>query len=430
MGRWTPMSEQTLSAPVSRAQTVNIRGATLRAIYIIWKRDLIRYWRDRTRVIASLAQPVLFLFVFGSGLSASLRGSSGGFGGTGSSLQYAQFIFPGIIGMSVLFTSIFSAMSIVWDREFGFLKEVLVAPIHRSAVAIGKTLGGATQAMFQGLVILILAPLVGVKLTFLGVIEIIPMAFLFAFAVSALGVAVAARMRTMQGFQMVMNFLMMPMFFLAGALFPLGANLPGWLTVLTRLDPASYGIDAIRRVVLSAAGVPSRVLDSLGLTLFGHSLSVWTEEAELVFFGAPIDDQVANVVMAQLLFLAGEDPEKDIWLYINSPGGSVYAGLAIYDTMQYVEPRVGAICMGIAASMAAVLLAGGAAGMRLSLPNTRVLIHQPSGGFSGQATDIQIHAQEILRVRHRLDEILAHHTGKPIEIINHDSDRDFFMSAE
>src|ERR1700686_2705900 len=150
----------------------------------------------------------------------------------------------------------------------------------------------------------------------------------------------------------------------------------------------------------------------------------------IIFIGTPIDDQVANVVMAQLLFLAGEDPEKDIWLYINSPGGSVYAGLAIYDTMQYVEPRVGTICMGIAASMAAILLAGGAAGMRLSLPNTRVLIHQPSGGFSGQATDIQSHAQEILRVRRRLDEILAHHSGKPIEGVNHDSDRDFFMSAE
>src|ERR1035437_255242 len=150
----------------------------------------------------------------------------------------------------------------------------------------------------------------------------------------------------------------------------------------------------------------------------------------IIFIGMPIDDQVANVVMAQLLFLAGEDPEKDIWLYINSPGGSVDAGLAIYDTMQYVEPRVGTICMGIAASLAAILLAGGAAGMRLSLPNTRVLIHQPSGGFSGQATDIQIHAQEILRVRHRLDEILAHHSGKPIEVVNHDSDRDFFMSAE
>ena len=150
----------------------------------------------------------------------------------------------------------------------------------------------------------------------------------------------------------------------------------------------------------------------------------------IIFIGTPIDDQIANVVMAQLLYLAGNDPEKDIMLYINSPGGSVYAGLAIYDTMQYVEPRVGTICMGIAASMAAVLLAGGAPGMRLSLPNTRVLIHQPSGGFSGQAADIQIHAQEILRVRRRLDEILSHHTGKPIEVVNRDSDRDFFMSAE
>jgi ATP-dependent Clp protease protease subunit len=150
----------------------------------------------------------------------------------------------------------------------------------------------------------------------------------------------------------------------------------------------------------------------------------------IIFIGTPIDDQVANVVMAQLLFLAGEDPEKDIMIYINSPGGSVYAGLAIYDTMCYVEPRVGTICMGIAASMAAVILAGGETGMRFSLPNTRVLIHQPSGGFSGQAADIQIHAQEILRVRRRIDEILAHHTGKPIEVINRDSDRDFFMSAE
>jgi ATP-dependent Clp protease protease subunit len=150
----------------------------------------------------------------------------------------------------------------------------------------------------------------------------------------------------------------------------------------------------------------------------------------IIFIGTPIDDQVANVVMAQLLFLEGEDPEKDVAIYINSPGGSVYAGLAIYDTMQYIRPRVSTICMGLAASMAAVLLAGGAPGMRYSLPNTRVLIHQPSGGFSGQAADIQIHAQEILRVRRRLDEILALHTGKPLEVINRDSDRDYFLSSD
>ena len=150
----------------------------------------------------------------------------------------------------------------------------------------------------------------------------------------------------------------------------------------------------------------------------------------IIFIGTPIDDQVANVVMAQLLFLEGEDPEKDISIYINSPGGSVYAGLAIYDTMQYVRPRVSTICLGLAASMAAVLLAGGANGARYSLPNTRVLIHQPSAGFSGQATDIAIHAQEILRVRRRLDEILASHTGKSVEDVNRDSERDFFMSAD
>ena len=149
----------------------------------------------------------------------------------------------------------------------------------------------------------------------------------------------------------------------------------------------------------------------------------------IIFIGTPIDDFVANVVMAQLLYLEGEDPEKDINIYINSPGGSVYAGLAVYDTMQYVRPRVSTICLGLAASMAAVLLAGGAKGARYSLPNTRILIHQPSAGFQGQATDIQIHAQEILRVRRKLDEILARHTGKPIDVINHDSERDFFMSA-
>src|SRR5256886_7400497 len=150
----------------------------------------------------------------------------------------------------------------------------------------------------------------------------------------------------------------------------------------------------------------------------------------IIFIGTPIDYQVANVVMAQLLFLASEDPDKDINIYINSPGGVVTAGLAIYDTMRYVSPRVSTVCMGLAASMATVLLAGGTKGMRFALPNTRILIHQPSGGFQGQATDIQIHAQEILRIRKTLNDILAEHTGQPIEKIERDTERDFFMSAE
>jgi ABC-2 type transport system permease protein len=272
-------------AALPRARAVNTRGATLRAVYIIWYRDVLRYYRDRWRLLASLAQPILFLLVFGTGLSSSLRGASAGFGGRAAAgLQYQQFIYPGIIGMAVLLTAIFGAMSIVWDREFGFLKEVLVAPINRAAVAVGKTLGGATQAMLQGLLLLVLAPLVGVTLTWQGVLELIPLIFVYAFALSALGVAVGAQMRSMQGFQVVMNFLMMPIFFLAGALFPL-QGLPVWMTVLTRLDPASYGIDPLRRTVLGAAGVPSHVLDGLGLTLFGQTLAIWVEEALLIGFG-------------------------------------------------------------------------------------------------------------------------------------------------
>jgi ATP-dependent Clp protease protease subunit len=150
----------------------------------------------------------------------------------------------------------------------------------------------------------------------------------------------------------------------------------------------------------------------------------------VIFLGTPVDDDVANVIMAQLLFLEAEDAEKDISIYINSPGGSVTAGLAIYDTMQYVRPRVSTICIGLAASMSALILAGGAPGMRYSQPNSRMLIHQVSGGFSGQASDIAIHAREALFLRNRLDEILAKHTGKDIEVIHRDTERDYFMDPE
>ncbi len=147
----------------------------------------------------------------------------------------------------------------------------------------------------------------------------------------------------------------------------------------------------------------------------------------IVFLGTPIDDDVANVVIAQLLFLESEDPDKDIMLYVNSPGGSVTSGLAIYDTMQYVKPQVSTICLGQAASMGAFLLAGGAAGKRFAVPNARIMIHQPMGGFSGQATDIDIQAREILRLKARLNEIMAGHTRQPLERIEKDTDRDFFM---
>ena len=150
----------------------------------------------------------------------------------------------------------------------------------------------------------------------------------------------------------------------------------------------------------------------------------------IVFLGHQVDDDVANVITAQLLFLESEDPDKDICLYVNSPGGSVTAGLAIYDTMQYIRPRVSTLCIGLAASIAAVILSGGEAGMRHSLPNTRVLIHQPSAGFQGQSSDIEIHARETLLLRRRIEEILPRHTGRDVEEIHRDCDRDRFMSAD
>jgi len=246
----------------------------VRGVYIVWWRDVIRYWRDRTRVAASLAQPLLYLVIFGSGLSASL--GAGFAGGTG--VSYTQFMYPGIVSMSVLFTSIFAAMGIVWDREFGFMKELLVAPIDRSAIAVGKALGGATQAMFQAAILLLLAPFIGVTITFVSAVLLLVFMAALAFGLSSLGVAIAARMRSMQGFQMVMNFLMMPMFFLSGALFPL-VGLPVWMTVLTRLDPASYGIDPIRRTLL---GAPA---ERLALTLFGETVPMALEVAIIVLFG-------------------------------------------------------------------------------------------------------------------------------------------------
>lgn len=150
----------------------------------------------------------------------------------------------------------------------------------------------------------------------------------------------------------------------------------------------------------------------------------------IIFIGTPIDDMVANLVTAQLLFLEAEDPEKDVYLYINSPGGLITSGMAIYDTMQFVRPDVSTICIGQAASMAALILAAGAAGKRFTLPNTRVLIHQPSGGFSGQATDVDIQAREILRMREITNELLATHTGQSIEKISRDVERDFIMNAQ
>ncbi len=184
--------------------------------------------------------------------------------------------------------------------------------------------------------------------------------------------------------------------------------------------PRGYTISDVIPMVVEQSSRGERAFD-----IFSRLL-----RERIIFLGTPIDDMVSNLTVAQLLFLEAEDPEKDISLYLNSPGGSVTAGMAIYDTMQHIRPQVSTICVGLAASMGAFLLAGGAPGKRLALPHARLMIHQPLGGAQGQATDIEIMAREILYHKRKLNEILAHHTTQPLERIERDTDRDFFMSAE
>jgi ABC-2 type transport system permease protein len=218
----------------------------LLGIYTIWLRDVRRFVRDKPRIIGSLTQPTLFLLILGTGLGHGLsRGFQTAGTGAGGGEGYMAFIFPGIVAMTILFTSAFSAISVIWDREVGFLKEVLVAPVSRWAVTVGKVLGGATVAVMQGCLMLLLAPIAGVKLSLATVLALLPLMFLVAFAMTAMGLAAAARMRSMQGFTVIMNFMVLPIFFLSGAMFPIH-GLPAWMDVLVHVDPLTYGVDALR----------------------------------------------------------------------------------------------------------------------------------------------------------------------------------------
>jgi len=217
----------------------------LNGIYTLWLRDIKRYYRDKPRIIGSFAQPILFLFVLGTGIASSFSV----FGGGGGE-EFLNFMFPGIIGMTVLFTSFFSAMSIVWDREFGFLREILVAPISRTSIVIGKLLGGSTVAIFQGSIILLFSPLLKIPVTFIIVLKVLGVMFLLAMTISTMGVILASVIKSMQAFQVITNFLLMPMFFLSGALFPLN-NTIMWMNIVSKINPLSYGIDAMRSVMLN-----------------------------------------------------------------------------------------------------------------------------------------------------------------------------------
>jgi ABC-2 type transport system permease protein len=251
----------------------------LRAIKIVWKRELVRFSKDRLRILTSLVQPLLFLFVLGAGLNQlSSAGTHG--------VDLKTFIYPGILCIAVMFTAMFSAASIVWDREFGFLREMMVAPVRRSSIIIGKCLGGATVAGFQGVIVLALAGFVHVPYDPVLLLGIFVLQLLLAFSITAFGVMVAARITQMQSFMGVMQMIVMPMFFLAGALYPVG-NLPGWLTVLNRIDPLTYAVDPMRRLVFDHLDVSAAAHKALapGVSWWGWHVPAVLEAGVVAALG-------------------------------------------------------------------------------------------------------------------------------------------------
>ena len=253
----------------------------LRAVSIVWRRELIRFRTDRLRAITSLVQPVLFLFVLGTGLSGLASH------GLPSGVDFKTFIYPGVLAMSVLFTSIFSAASIVWDREFGFLREMLVAPVRRWAIVVGKCLGGATVATFQGLIFLALAGVAHVPYDPLLLLTLVGELLLLSFTLTAFGVMMAARIKQIQAFMALTQLIVLPLFFLSGALYPLN-GLPAWLTVLTRLDPLTYIVDPMRSAVFAHLSVSPLAVHALspGITWFGWVVPLGLSLAMVAFMGA------------------------------------------------------------------------------------------------------------------------------------------------
>jgi ABC-2 type transport system permease protein len=251
----------------------------LRAIKVVWTRELIRFRSDRIRIVTALVQPLLFLFVLGSGLEQLSSASTHG-------VDLKTFIYPGVLCLAVMFTAMFSAASVVWDREFGFLREMMVAPVRRSSIVIGKCLGGATVASVQGVILICLAGAVDVPYEPTLILGVFGLQLLLAFSITAFGVMVAARITQMQSFVGLMQMIVLPMFFLSGALFPV-SNLPGWLAVLNRIDPLTYAVDPMRRLVFSHLDISEsarRALDP-GVTWWGWPVPTGLEVAVVLALG-------------------------------------------------------------------------------------------------------------------------------------------------
>jgi ABC-2 type transport system permease protein len=248
-----------------------------RVVGMVWQRELIRYTRNRERILSGLIQPVLFLFVLGYGMNGIMGATAGA--------EFRRFVYPGVVSMSVVSTAMFSAMSIVWDREFGFLREMLVAPVSRTSLVAGKVVGGSTVAAAQGTIMLVLGPLVGIRLTPWLVIEMIALELLMAAAMTTFGLSVATRIQKMESFQAVMQMLMMPMLFLSGALFPL-SGIPEWLTVLTRLNPLTYAVAPLRQAVFAVQhmSAAARARFPTAVTISGYALPTWVDLVIVIAF--------------------------------------------------------------------------------------------------------------------------------------------------
>jgi ABC-2 type transport system permease protein len=241
----------------------------VRATVVVWQREMIRFSRDRGRIFSSFMQPVLFLFVLGTGLSSLMTTDTGG-------LDFRTFLFPGVLSMSVLFTAAFSGISMVWDREFGFLREMMVAPIGTTAILLGKCLGGATVATLQSVVILLLGGLVGVPYSIVMMLQVLGLLFLMSFLITGMAIALAARIRQIQSAMPMVQLIITPMMFLSGALFPL-SNLPGWLAVAIRVNPMTYAVEPVRSVVFDHLDISAEaraVLDP-GITWGAWHVPVW-----------------------------------------------------------------------------------------------------------------------------------------------------------
>jgi ABC-2 type transport system permease protein len=276
----TPEQAPRPSAPVIQVHVPpHSIFSELRAIRIVWRRDVIRFRNDRVRIAATLVQPLLFLFVLGSGLQQiSSAGTHG--------VNLKTFIYPGVLCITVMFTAMFSAASIVWDREFGFLREMMVAPVRRSSIVIGKCLGGATVACTQGIIMILLGPLVHVPYNVVLILGIFGIQLLLAFTITAFGVMIAVRIKQMQSFMGVMQMIVTPMFFISGALFPV-SGLPGWLAVLNRLDPITYAVDPMRRLVFNHINISPAARQALdpGVTWWGWRVPTLVEVAVVLVIG-------------------------------------------------------------------------------------------------------------------------------------------------